>query len=350
MPDFKKEKTKLQLKQEVESLRLKYMELKSRDLSLEELENGGAIRLDGCEYTDVERELKQERDYFENVLENSADAIGIVDAKGRFIRWNKRAEELFGYCFQELKGKSAFDLYADRYRLEEMLIALRKYSYVRDYEIDIRTKNGQVVPFEMSISILKVNGENAGSVCVARDLSQIKKVQAALRESNEKLEQRVRERTSELSDINKKLEEANIALRVLLEKKDENKRELEENMVFNVQQLIRPLIDSLKATDMDREQMHYLNLIESNLKKIISPFKRTLIQAYGLTPSEVQLLDSIKQGKSTKEIAEMLNLSKRTIDTHRHNIRKKLGLMNKHISLSTYLISAEKQVFPEEQS
>ena len=61
------------------------------------------VAQDLIELKKAQNELKKERDYFKNVLDNSADAIGIVDVKGRFIRWNKRAEELFGYSFEELK-------------------------------------------------------------------------------------------------------------------------------------------------------------------------------------------------------------------------------------------------------
>lgn len=289
----------------------------------------------------AEQELKKERDYFKNVLDNSADAIGIVDAKGCFIRWNKRAEELFGYSFEELKGKSAFDLYADKNKLKAMLQKLRQESYIQGYEIEILTKDGNVVPFSVSISVLKDNGRNIGSVCVARDLRQIKQVEAALKESKDKLEQRVKERTAELSDANKKLEEANIALRVLLEKKDESKRAFEENMFFNLKQLIKPWLEKLKGNSLDGVQRSYISIIESNIEDVLSPMKRELSQNYSLTPTELHLLDLVKQGKTTKEIARLLNLSKRTIDTHRHNIRKKLGLNNRNVNLRTYLMSAD---------
>lgn len=286
--------------------------------------------------------LKKERDYFKNVLDNSADAIGIVDRKGRFIRWNKRAEELFGYSFEELEGKSAFDLYADPDKLRDMLYELRSSGYVRDYEIDIRRKDGSILPFGMSISLLRDGGgAKIGSVCVARDLSQIKQVQEKLYRTNERLEQLVQERTSELTRANRKLEETNTALKVLLEKKDENKRASEENLVFNAKQMVLPFLEKLRESGLDESQKVYIDIVRSNLEEIISPLLKHLSQRYGFTPTELQLVDLIKQGKETKEIAQLLGLSNRTIDTHRHNIRKKLGLLNKSVNLQAYLSSLD---------
>jgi len=307
------------------------------------------VAQDLVELKRAQEALKKERDYFKNVLDNSADAIGIVDSKGRFIRWNKRAEELFGYSFRELEGKSAFDLYADKNELAQMLSELRQNGYIRDYEITIRRKDGRVLPFQMSISMLKEMNATIGSVCVARDVSQIKQVQAALRRTNERLEQLVEERTSELTKANKKLEEANIALRVLLEKKDETKRASEENMVFNVKQLIQPCLDGLKRCRLNEEQRAYVEMIEGRLEEVISPFQRELSHRYGLTPTEIQLVEFIKKGKITKEIAEVLQLSKRTIDTHRHNIRKKLGLANTNINLRSYLSSLDQHASSDVQ-
>jgi len=56
-------------------------------------------------------------------------------------------------------------------------------------------------------------------------------------------------------------------------------------------------------------------------------------------PSEMQVINLIRRGKTTKEIADTMNLATSTIDFHRNNIRKKIGINNKQINLSTYLSS-----------
>ncbi len=137
-------------------------------------------------------ELKMTREYLENVLENSPDGIGIVDRHGRLTKWNRMAAELYGYSFEELKGKKAFDLYADPQELNNMLSGLRQTGVVRRYEINMKKKDGSIAPFELSISLLNGDdGENLGSVCVSRDLSDIKKTLTALRTTNEQLNQEI---------------------------------------------------------------------------------------------------------------------------------------------------------------
>ena len=85
--------------------------------------------------TDLESsELRRTGQYLENVLENSPDGIGIVDRHGRLIKWNLMAAELYGYSFEELRGKKAFDLYADQQELNSMLDLLRQNGVVRKYE------------------------------------------------------------------------------------------------------------------------------------------------------------------------------------------------------------------------
>jgi len=194
--------------QELERLRARNQELESMLIECKRAVDANTdmkslyeVAQDLIELKRAENALKKERDYFKNVLDNSADAIGIVDAKGRFIRWNKRAEKLFGYSFEELRGKSAFDLYADQTQLAFMLEGLRAKGYVRDTEVSIRTKYGHILPLGMSISLLREGGRTIGSVCVARDLTQIKKTQAALQQSKEEAEAANRAKSEFLANM-----------------------------------------------------------------------------------------------------------------------------------------------------
>jgi PAS domain S-box-containing protein len=157
----------------------------------------------------TENELKRIKEYLENVINNSVDAIGIVDRHGRFLLWNRRAEEIYGYPFQELAGKTAFELYANPAELEHMLIKLRHEGVVREYEIAMKKEDGSIVPMDISISLLKDDqGCTIGSVCVARDLSRRKQHEMELKRARDELsrysrnlERQVRERTRDITSI-----------------------------------------------------------------------------------------------------------------------------------------------------
>ncbi len=172
---------------------------------------------------------------------------------------------------------------------------------------------------------------------------ELKRAKEELKRTNELLEKRIVERTKKLVETNKKLEEMNIALKVLLEKKEEHRNDHEKHLVFNVKQILEPYITRLRQTSLTKEQALLLLIIEQKLNEIVSPYQKSLSQKYGLTPTELQVIELIRSGKQTKEIADMLGVSKRTIDTHRHNIRKKLGILNKNINLHTYLTYLEKE-------
>jgi len=101
-----------------------------------------------------------------------------------------------------------------------------------------------------------------------------------------------------------------------------------------------PYVEALRNTRLDAKQTAYAGIIESHLNDIVSPFLRKLASKYlALTPKEIQVADLIKEGKITKEIAELLNVSPRSVGFHRENIRAKLGLKNKKANLRSYLLS-----------
>jgi PAS domain S-box-containing protein len=152
----------------------------------------------------------------------------------------------------------------------------------------------------------------------------------------------LKQREKELEIKTRNLEEMNSALKVLLQRREEDRKELEEKVLFNVKELVVHYLEELRNTNLDKKQTGYVDILESNLQNIVSPFSRTLSHAYlNLTPAEIEVADLVRQGKRTKEMADLLNVSTRTIEFHRKNIRRKLGIDQKKANLRTRLLSLQ---------
>ena len=161
------------------------------------------------------------------------------------------------------------------------------------------------------------------------DITALKLVEEALRESRE-----------ELQDQKQSLEEANIALKVLLKHRENDKLELEKNVLTNVKALVLPYVEKLKEVPLKPRNKTLVEIIENHLKDIISPLLQKFSNAQMiLTPQEIKVVALIKDGKSSKEIADILTISETTVNFHRKNLRKKFGLKNRQMNLRSYLIS-----------
>jgi len=155
-------------------------------------------------------------------------------------------------------------------------------------------------------------------------------------------EKRLKKSESELKINSLNLKEANTALKVLLRRRDEDKVEFEERILFNVKELIEPYFDKIKGTKLNSSQKALLEILESNMMDIISPFARRMSSKFlSLTPKEIQIANLVKQGKTTKDISAIMGVSNRTIDTHRKNLRIKIGIGKKKANLRTHLLSIQ---------
>ncbi|MFZ0611480.1 MAG: LuxR C-terminal-related transcriptional regulator [Desulfobacterales bacterium] len=181
--------------------------------------------------------------------------------------------------------------------------------------------------------------ESRVAECTA-DLARTNRDLLAQIEKLKMTEHSLREKAKELEAQSGSLAEVDAAVRVLLKQRDADRRELEERVLVNVNELVRPHLSKLMCKNLGRKEKGLLGIIESNLEDIVSPLARKLtLELARLSPAETQVANLIRQGKSTKEIADLMGLASSTIDFHRHNIRKKLGLRHKGINLVTYLTS-----------
>ena len=153
-------------------------------------------------------------------------------------------------------------------------------------------------------------------------------------------EEALKEKEAALKAKKHELQALNAALRVLLKGRDKDKAELEEKVLSNVEELVTPYIHKLRNSRLDMKQMTYVKILESNLTNIISPFVRQLSLKYSaLTPTEIQVAQLIREGRNSREIAELLNSSSRTIESHRQSIRIKLGMKGTKGNLRSRLSS-----------
>ena len=197
-----------------------------------------------------------------------------------------------------------------------------------------------------------------------RLLVEMKEREAAqyqLERAREELELRIYERTKELERANKalydevvvrrktekslrkresELQEVNAALKVLLQRDRDSKTEVEERIRANISELITPYLQKLKRRTTDEKSRTYLGLVENNINEIAAPFGARLIARFSnLTPTEIEIAKMVMRGMPTKTIAGTTNTEKSTVDFHRNNIRKKLGIGGSKVNLRAYLMS-----------
>lgn len=153
-------------------------------------------------------------------------------------------------------------------------------------------------------------------------------------------EDQLKKREDQLQEKTRHLEDANTALRAVIRQNDADVKKLEQIVLQNIRETIFPKLKRLQQKCTSPALNRLADQMEADLHDIASPFLHRLKNAASvLTPQEMKIALLIKEGKSSKEIANELNLSGPTINFHRQNLRKKLGLSGTATNLRTHLLS-----------
>ena len=153
-------------------------------------------------------------------------------------------------------------------------------------------------------------------------------------------EEALKKSQEELFEQKQSLEEANIALKVLLKQREADRQELEKKVLTNVKDLVLPYVEKLKNSRLKPRDKTLIEIVETHLSDVISPLLQRFANAkILLTPQEMKVASLVKDGKTSKEIADILNVSETTINFHRKNLRVKFGLTNQKSNLRSYLLS-----------
>ena len=278
-----------------------------------------------------EEALKESEERYRRVVQLSPAGI-FIHVDGKFEFANHAFAKLAGATAPEqLYGRSIFDFVHPDFvgrAADRIKTAISEGPPLPAVEHGLLRPDGSLMDVQATTFPFRYKDHDAMMV-VMEDITQRKQAEEGLKKKERDLEKKSLD-----------LEEANTALRVVIRHGDEDKAAIENAILVNVKELIVPYIDKLRNTHLDAHQGAYLAVIETELNGIISPFLQKMAAIYArFTPSERQIADLIKSGKTSKQIADLLNISTGTVDTHRNNIRKKLGLRYENSSLQAYLLS-----------
>ena len=177
-----------------------------RPLTNERGEVTGAVN---CFYDITERqEAERVRARLAAIVEFSDDAIISKDLNGTILTWNRGAERLFGYTAQEAIGQPiTIVMPADRPNEEpEILGRIRRGESLEHYETVRCRKDGRLLDISLTVSpIVDSYGQIVGASKIARDITDRKRAEEALRENRDNLERTVEERTAALRELSSSL-------------------------------------------------------------------------------------------------------------------------------------------------
>jgi PAS domain S-box-containing protein len=256
----------------------------------------------------------------------SEDAILITNAdlsqSGPAIVYvNPAFTRMTGYSSEEVLGKTPKLLQGtktDPAVLAELNAKLQKGEVFRGWTVNYR-KDGREFINEWHIEPIKdIDGQITHYLAIQRDITERKKMEEELLEQKNILEQK------------------NAALREILELVEIEKKKIKDNVSNNVEVVVLPALSRLGRT-RTRHEKKYIGIIEEHLKDLTSTFGSQLAQPnHRLSPREVEIANLVKSGMSSKDIASALTISIKTVETIRNKIRRKLGLVNRSVNLTSY--------------
>ena len=257
-----------------------------------------------------------------SLFQAAGGSILLINTDLKVIDANRRSGEVFGIPTSDLKGAdcSVFCHSTGQLSLEH---AIRNLDEDEIWEGEMQGRRHNEEPFPMVVTINRVETSVRTVFHVlVRDVTKQKELERNLR----------REKSQ--------MEEMNITLRNVMKSIDTESQELQNAVSKKVKDLILPALKKVRKEPSQLVRKGYVDIIEDQLIKLtVATGGENDAYLLKLTPTEMKICQFVQAGSSTKEIAEALNISIETIQTHRKNIRKKLGLRGRQVNLYTYLNS-----------
>ena len=277
--------------------------------------------------------LREGEQKYRTIIENIEDGYYEVDLAGNYTFFNDAMTKIIGYTRDEMMGMNNRK-YMDEYNAKQVFDVFNRVYLTglatKALDWKLVAKDGSMRFIEVSVTLKRdLNSQPIGFMGIARDITDRRQYLETLEAREKELEIKTRS-----------LEEVNTTLKVLLERRDIDKAALEDTIIGNINDLVIPYLERVKKRTADKRSQAYLAVLENNLETITSSFFRRLTTRYAnLTATEIEVANLVKNGKSIKEIADLLSISGKTVENHRMSIRKKMGIANTKTSLRSHLLS-----------
>jgi PAS domain S-box-containing protein len=321
-------RTKEQLLQELSTLKQQLEELQVKAAAdpsskRQQRDSPSQVAIHGSSLTECKQVNDVLRDKAE-LFDLAHDSIMVRDREGRILFWNTGAELHYGWRKEEAVGQISHALLQTQFPMavEDIIQDLSIKSWWEG-ELVHTMRNGDPIVVASRWTPLRDDyGQILATLEINSDISARKHMER------------------EIEEKSNRLQEVNAALKTLLRQRDDDRKELEDAIATNIENLIMPYLKRLKMSPLSSTQTALVEVLESHLRELTSKFLRNIVLDYRiLTPTEMRVAVLVREGKTTKEIADLLCISEKTASFHRDNIRIKLGLRGKRINLRSHLLS-----------
>jgi PAS domain S-box-containing protein len=289
----------------------------------------------------LERQLRKSEARYRAIVDEVEDLICRFDTDLRLIFFNEATRQFFDRSADALLSARFTDLLTpDKIESFQRCVAGlddTRQNGVFEHVVD-SVDNGKCW-LQWSLRVLLDDaGQPAEYQAVGRDITVRMGIEDTLRKSNRALEHQREADNRDLAEKIAQLAELETTLKVIMRYQKADRDSVQQSVISNVQGLILPFVERIRQCLADPSALAYLEVVETGLADIVSPFMRRMASTFAnLTPAEIRVSHFIKQGRTTKEIADLLNLSTRTIEAYRNSIRKKMGIANRKVNLRSYL-------------
>ncbi len=291
----------------------------------------------------VNRHLTLAKNRYENIFEATSDLVLVVDPAGYITEANPEACRCIGGS--PLDGEPVWEVLDLPLRSVEELLAA--YPPGSSHEVPVTRLHAvfalRVVPFsQVSLATHEV-------MVILNDIT-------LLVDHRQELEKLVAERTAALTRSKQMLrrektqtDEMNVTLKNVMRSIESDRQDFEQTIARRIRNDLLPALEKVGREPSAEVRASYLDLIRDQLISLTGGSDAELDAGFlKLSKTEAKICRFIQSGASTKEICEALSLAFDTVQTHRRNIRRKLGLHGKSVNLHAYLTSRRKTLPAEE--